>query len=143
MKSKSESILFFKEDVQFRLNGQEALRKWIQKIVRREKKKCGDLNFIFCSDAYLLKMNKEYLDHNYFTDIITFDNSTDKAILQGDIFISADRVRENAKTFSVTFDNELRRVMIHGVLHLCGYKDKTKKDQLAMKQAEDRSLALY
>lgn len=137
MAAKNTTIYFFKEKVRFRLSGQEALRSWIGKAVWSEKYKLVTINYIFCSDKYLLQMNKEYLQHDYFTDIITFDNSTEKKTVEGDIFISVDSVKRNAKTFGTTFEDELHRVMIHGVLHLLGYKDKTAKDKAVMRRMEN------
>lgn len=109
---------------------------WIKTTIISEEKIAGDISFIFCSDAYLLEVNKQYLDHDYFTDIITFDY-VEGGIISGDIFISCDRVKENAVEFKTGFDNELSRIIIHGVLHLLGYKDKNKKDKLLMTEKED------
>ncbi len=111
-------------------------------MAAQEKKDIELINFIFCSDEYLLKMNRQYLDHDTYTDIITFDNAEAKWLLVGDIFISYDRVSENAREFGVSLMSELHRVMIHGVLHLCGYKDKTKADKLIMTAKEDNCLNL-
>lgn len=130
-------INFFKEEVKFRLLHQEGLRKWIIKAIRSEGYTLENLNFVFCNDKKLLQMNKEYLQHNYFTDIITFDNSTEKKTVEGDIFISVDMVMTNSKKFKTTFQDELHRVMIHGVLHLLGYSDKNPKAQAAMRKMED------
>ena len=135
---KEESIHFFKEAVRFRLNRQDALRKWLMKAVRKEEFRISTLNYIFCNDEYLLQINKEYLGHNYFTDIITFDNSSEKKIIEGDIFISIDTVRKNSARFETRFQDELHRVMIHGLLHLSGYKDKTENDKKKMRAMEDR-----
>jgi rRNA maturation RNase YbeY len=117
----------FKEDI---------VEIWIEQCVEKESKISGDICFIFCNDTYLLKLNQEYLKHDYFTDVITFDYSDD-IIVSGDIFISVDRIADNAKQFGVSFDYELLRVIIHGVLHLCGYKDKSKKDKIQMTSKED------
>jgi rRNA maturation RNase YbeY len=117
----------FKEDI---------VEIWIEQCVEKEIKISGDICFIFCNDTYLLKLNQEYLKHDYFTDVITFDYSDD-IIVSGDIFISVDRIADNAKQFGVSFDYELLRVIIHGVLHLCGYKDKSKKDKIQMTSKED------
>ncbi len=133
-------INFFKEEVKFRLLHQEGLRKWIIKAIRSEGYTLENLNFVFCNDKKLLQMNKEYLQHNYFTDIITFDNSTEKKTVEGDIFISVDMVMSNSKKFKTTFQDELHRVMIHGVLHLLGYSDKNPKAQATMRKMEDRWL---
>ncbi|PLX02204.1 MAG: rRNA maturation RNase YbeY [Marinilabiliales bacterium] len=110
-------------------------------ISEEEKITIGDINIIFCSDKYLLKMNKQYLSHDYFTDIITFDYSEEN-ILSGDLFISLDRVNDNAKHFSVTLLNELARVVIHGIMHLTGYNDHTQEEQKVMRKQEDKYLSL-
>src|SRR5690606_29663466 len=101
-----------------------------------------ELNFIYCSDDYLLKINKEYLNHDTYTDTVTFDNSEIKGEVLGDIFISIDRIRENAKTFKTTIKDELHRIMIHSTLHLLGYKDKSPKDKTVMTAKENEYLAL-
>ncbi|MCX6274447.1 MAG: rRNA maturation RNase YbeY [Bacteroidetes bacterium] len=135
--NKKSPIHFFKEDVSFRLLKQEELKKWILLAFKKNETTVIDINFIFCSDKYLLKLNKEYLGHNYFTDIITFDNSKENGIVEADIFISSERVMANAKKFKTGFRDELHRVMIHGALHLMGYDDKTAKAEKAMRQAEE------
>jgi len=111
----------------------------INRMIFEEKKEEGELSFVFCSDDYLLKMNKDYLQHDYFTDVITFDY-TENNIISGDIFISIDRIKENAKRFNVTFEEELQRVMIHGILHLIGYNDKTEEEQSEMTEKENKYL---
>lgn len=126
----------------FRLTQKAKITEWLNVISYLENKEIENLNFIFCTDAYLLSMNKKQLKHNFYTDIITFDYS-EKSKLSGDIFISIDRVKDNAKIFSVSFPNELRRVMAHGVLHLCGYKDKTISDSKKMKRKEEEALACW
>lgn len=133
----SATILFFKEDVRFVFRGADDLRKWIQKAAKAEGHRVAEINYIFCSDRYLRKMNKQYLQHDYNTDIITFDNSPGPNLISGDIFISIDRVRANARDYETTFQDELHRVMIHGILHLCGYKDKSAKDKARMRERED------
>jgi probable rRNA maturation factor len=130
-------IHFFKEDVKFRLLHSNELKEWILRAFRSNKKNIQQINYIFCSDQYLLKMNKQYLKHNYFTDIITFDNSSDPKKKEADIFISIDRVKANAAAFNISFNDELHRVMIHGALHLIGYDDKTPANKKKMKLAED------
>lgn len=114
---------------------------FISNILISEKKTEGDIVLIFCSDEYLLEINKKHLNHNYYTDIITFDYCV-KNIVSGDLYISIDRVKENAKTFNDSFINELTRVVIHGVLHLCGYNDKTEADQKNMRNLENKYLAM-
>lgn len=133
---------FTKEDAKFTFRYKHLIINWLDKSVRKEKKKSGDLTFIFCSDKRLLAINKQFLQHNFYTDIITFDYSQDNTI-SGDIFISIDRVKENALHYETTFQNELKRVMIHGVLHLCGYKDKTKAQKKQMREKEDYYLSLW
>ncbi|MBW6483377.1 MAG: rRNA maturation RNase YbeY [Vicingaceae bacterium] len=135
-------MLFHQEDILFRLKNIKKIKSWIEKTIIQEKGILGDLNFIFCTDNYLHKINLEYLHHDTFTDIITFDYTQGKRI-SGDIFISIERVRENAKKFNQTIDNELNRVLIHGVLHLMGYKDKTPKEKETMRAKEDFYLTLF
>ena len=134
-------ILFFSEDVDFELDQEEEIRVWIEIIVKKEKKELQLINFIFCSDAYLHELNVEYLDHDTLTDIITFPYSPLPTI-EGDIFISLERVKDNAETFHTHFQNELHRVMIHGALHLCGYGDKTPAEKKIMTAKEDEALLL-
>ena len=128
-------------DVSFIIKNKTVLREWLKRSSKKEKKTIGELSFNVCSDMYLLNMNKEYLNHNYYTDIITFDFSLDNTV-SGDIYISIDRVKENSKLERKTISNELSRVMVHGLLHLCGYKDKTAIDAILMKQKEDYYLSL-
>jgi rRNA maturation RNase YbeY len=134
-------IHFFKEDVQFKLFHQSSLRQWVNTCITMHKKTCGEINFIFCSDRYLLNLNKTYLKHHTLTDIITFDY-TIKKTLSGDIFISIERVAENAITLKTNLKDELHRVIIHGVLHLCGFSDKTPFQKKRMRKAEDKCLSL-
>lgn len=115
---------------------------WLEKVVEDEGKECGDINLIFCSDEALLDMNKQYLDHDYYTDIITFDYSEEDEI-SGDLFISIDRVVDNSREFGYEYINELRRVCVHGVLHLCGYKDKSEGDEMIMRTKEDYYLLKF
>lgn len=138
-------IQFHGEDVRNPLRNRKAIVAWLENVAQHNKKTIGEINYIFCSDEYLLQLNKEYLDHNTLTDIITFDYSEDQQknnMIAADIFISTDRVRENAEKFEVTFTDELHRVMVHGLLHLCGFKDKTVKDQARMRRKENESLHL-
>lgn len=137
-------IEFHNENIKFTLKKKPELKAWITSVIVKRKKNPGDICFIFCSDEYLLNINKEYLDHDTYTDIITFDYTKEdpKQAISGDIFISVDSVKENAKTFSKTLENELQRVMIHGVLHLLGYTDKTKKAKEEMSKEEDRCLRI-
>jgi probable rRNA maturation factor len=135
------AIQFFEEDVSHKLKNKVAVRKWIEDTIVTEGYTLQELTYVFCSDQYLLKINQQYLDHDTYTDIITFDNSDiDKTII-GDIFISVERINENAKKFGVTQATELHRVMIHGALHLLGYKDKSAADKKKMTLKEDHYLA--
>lgn len=136
------SVHYFYEDVNFKLSKSLITNRWIKKVIKIEKGKLDSLNFIFCSDAYLLEINKEYLNHNTYTDIITFDNSEDEGGLNGDIFISIERVKENAIKLQTPFEEELNRVMIHGVLHLMGHNDKSDQDKKLMRKREDAYLSL-
>jgi probable rRNA maturation factor len=134
---------FFFEDInQFKVPKPIRTRRWIRSVIRKEKRTLSHLNFIFCSDEYLLSINQQYLRHNTFTDIITFDNSEEPRTIEGDIFISIERVRENADTRQIAFEDELNRVMVHGVLHLIGYKDKSNDDKALMRKKEDAYLSL-
>lgn len=138
----SQKIHFFNEEVAFKLQDKIPLRKWITQTIQQEDFQLGELNFIFCSDQYLLKINQEYLEHDTFTDIITFDNSEEEEVISGDIFISIERVTENAENLKIEFTDELHRVMIHGVLHLLGYPDKNKEEKALMTTKEDHYLTL-
>lgn len=134
-------INFFVEDVAYNLKQKIRLRKWLTETIINEGYKLQELNFIFCTDEYLLQINQTFLKHDYYTDVITFDNAeTPKSIL-GDIFISIDRVKEHAGQHHVAVAHELSRVMVHGTLHLLGYKDKTKKEKTEMTAKEDYYLA--
>ena len=139
--SSINQISFNLVDVSFIIKNKTVHREWLKRSSKKEKKTIGELSFNFCSDTYLLNMNKEFLNHDYYTDIITFDFSFDNTV-SGDIYISIDRVKENAKSERKTISNELSRVMVHGLLHLCGYKDKTAIDATLMKQKEDYYLSL-
>jgi rRNA maturation RNase YbeY len=136
-------INFHTEDISIKIRQKIKLKNWLKKVIESEGFSMGDINYVFCSDDYLLKINIEYLDHDYLTDIITFDNSEGEDLIEGDIFISIDRVKENAKTFGVAFEHELKRVLVHGVLHLCGYFDKTDKEEKLMRSKENRYLELF
>ncbi|WP_448701933.1 rRNA maturation RNase YbeY [Mucilaginibacter sp. AW1-3] len=134
-------VFFFEEDIRFKPKNKTALREWIKDTVIAEGYKLKELNYIACSDNYLIELNRQYLNHDTYTDIITFDNSETEGVIIGDIFISIDRIRENAAKFSANEADELHRVIIHGALHLLGYKDKTKADKDLMTQKEDFYLA--
>jgi len=117
-----------------------ATTKWIYFVIEKNHKKAGAIDYIFCSDEDILKMNKHYLNHDYYTDIITFDYS-ENDIVSGDLFISLDTVKSNSEKFGTVYEDELRRVMIHGILHLCGFKDKTPEDEKIMREREDEALS--
>ena len=136
-------ICFFSEDITFNLRSKLLVKKWLKQVAAENGYTVGDINYIFCSDAYLLDMNKQYLGHDYFTDIITFDNRehTESKKVDGDIFISIDTVRANGEEYGEGFDRELHRVMAHGLLHLTGYDDGTEAEQKQMRQAENAALA--
>ncbi|GAA3938051.1 rRNA maturation RNase YbeY [Hymenobacter algoricola] len=140
--SESHGIEFLVEDVDFELAEAESLISWIERIAKVHEHDIVQLTYIFCSDEYLHRVNVEYLDHDTYTDVITFDNADDADIIEGDIFISVERVRENAQQLGLAFPDELHRVMIHGVLHLLGYADKDLLSQTAMRKKEDYCLSL-
>lgn len=136
-----KDISFFSEDINFTLKDKAKVRNWIADTLKSEGfKRIGELNFIFCSDEYLLDINKQYLNHDTYTDIVTFDSSEGEDVIAGDIFVSVERIRENASKFSVQERDELHRVIIHGVLHLCGFLDKKKEDKELMTAKENEYL---
>ena len=135
-------MISYNYETEFELSNEDEFSKWISAIIESENKKEGEINYIFCDDDYLLEINQQYLDHDTLTDIISFDYSVGNE-LHGDIFISIERVRENAEEFNVSFDEELKRVMAHGVLHYCGYKDKTESDEQLMRSKEDEKIKLF
>jgi probable rRNA maturation factor len=137
------AIQFFFLQQNISLTQRTALKVFIDSIFKKERRKLESLTYIFCSDDYLLEINKSHLRHNYYTDIITFDLSETTEAITGEIYISADRVRDNASTLKVSIKEELHRVIFHGALHLCGYKDKTPKDAKEMREAEERCLSNY
>ncbi len=130
------SISYFNEDVPFPKIKRRVISNWLKDVIISEGKVNGDVSFIFCSDNYLLEVNKKYLDHDYFTDVITFDY-VEGNVINGDIFISVDRVKENSLTFKSSYFDELSRILVHGVLHLLGYKDKLKNDKILMTEKEN------
>lgn len=135
-------ISFFSEDINFNLAQSEFFSVWLQKLIKTYNKITGDISYIFCSDEYLHKLNVEHLNHDTLTDIITFDY-THAGIISADIFISIDRIKENSNSFSVTFEQELTRVMAHGVLHLIGFKDKNQEEKDEMRTEEDKAISLF
>ncbi|MGN6435107.1 MAG: rRNA maturation RNase YbeY [Agriterribacter sp.] len=136
-------IRFFFPYKSIALNNRTQLKAFLEKVFRKEKLQLKSLHYIFCSDDYLLQINKDFLNHHYYTDIITFELSSQKGLVQGEVYISIDRVKENAQELQTSFKNELHRVIFHGALHLCGYKDKLKEEIITMRKAEDRLLDLY
>lgn len=136
------AINFFTEELKFELKQKTKLKKWLTEIAHNEAFKVVNLNYIFCTDAYLLEINQTYLKHDTFTDIITFDNSESENEVCGDVYISIERVKDNSKNLSIKFETELHRVMAHGLLHLCGYEDKKPVDKHKMTEMEDISLKL-
>jgi probable rRNA maturation factor len=136
------SVRIFYNDVDYRLKRSGKIVTFIKKVIVEENRFCGDLNFIFVNDAYLREMNVKFLNHDYFTDVITF-NYNDGEILNGEIYISFERVKINSELYSVELKNEILRIMIHGVLHLIGFNDKMKKEKLIMKNKEDYWLEIY
>ncbi len=134
-------FFFLKKNIS--LSHRIALKAFIKTIFKSKKQKLQNLNYIFCSDEYLLQINKTHLKHNFYTDIITFNLSETTNIINGEIYISTDRVRENAKNLNQTINEELHRVIFHGALHLCGYKDKTANDIIVMRAAENKLLEKY
>tara|TARA_B110000285_G_scaffold7739_1_gene7983 strand:- start:435 stop:863 length:429 start_codon:yes stop_codon:yes gene_type:complete len=133
------SIFFHSENVSFSIN-EEIVVKWLKKSVNSLGFTIGELSFIFCSDEYIKKINIKYLTHHFFTDVITFDYSKEK-LLFGDVYISIERVKENSKTYKTSFNEEMFRVIIHGVLHLCGFDDKTKEEKSLMRSKENDFLS--
>ena len=134
-------MIEFYSETDFNIEDTKALSHWISEIILNENHELGDLTYVFCDDDYLHKLNLQFLNHDTLTDIISFDNSLGKQI-HGEIYISVERVKENARTYQVAFLEELHRVIIHGVLHFCGYKDKTKKQQETMSCKENEALDL-
>ncbi|KOF04543.1 rRNA maturation factor [Roseivirga seohaensis subsp. aquiponti] len=138
-----DNINFFSEDIDFTLKSEDQIITWLQRIAEAENSSIEEISYVFCSDDYLLKINQEYLDHDYYTDIITFDNRDNpEDPIESDIFISIDRVTENASDQNVSFELELKRVLAHGLLHLIGYNDKTEEEQQLMREKEEAYLSL-
>lgn len=135
-------IHFFSEDVDFHPSKPMALKKWVENIISLEQFELKEINYIFCSDDYLLQINEDYLSHTDYTDIITFDNSEEEKQIEGDVFISIERIRDNASQLNTSEEDELHRVMIHGVLHLLGYTDSTSEEKAVMRKKEEACLSL-
>ncbi|GAB1444996.1 MAG: rRNA maturation RNase YbeY [Cyclobacteriaceae bacterium] len=136
------AVRFFSEEITFKIAHPRKTTSWIKEVIKKEKGQLDELNYIFCSDKYLLSINQQYLKHNTLTDIITFSNAKKGQPISGDIYISIERVKENAKQFKTSFDEELHRVIIHGILHLLGYKDKKPDDKALMRKKEEAYLSL-
>ena len=135
-------MISFNYETDFELENETHYEDWISRIIESEGFDEGEINYIFCDDEYLHKINVEYLDHDTLTDIISFDYTVGN-LLQGDIFVSIERVHDNASDFNVSFEDELKRVLSHGVLHYCGYKDKSPKDEALMRSKEDEKMQMF
>jgi rRNA maturation RNase YbeY len=136
-----ETNIYYHSECDFQLQNEDSISEWLKHAIRLEKKALGEINYIFCDDEYLLKKNQDFLNHDTLTDIITFDYSEENK-LSADIFISIERVKENALIFAVSFEKELKRVIIHGILHLIGYKDKSEEETKTMRSKENFYLAI-
>ncbi|QEH40137.1 rRNA maturation RNase YbeY [Chitinophaga sp. XS-30] len=136
-------VYFSAHEVKVGLKDRTRLKGFIRELFEREEQGLSNLQYVFCNDEYLLRINQEFLKHDTYTDIVTFELSPDPDITEGEIYISIDRVKENAERYEITENYELHRVMFHGALHLCGYRDKTKKEVEIMRQKEDEYLKLY
>lgn len=137
------AINFTAHEVKIRLKERTRLKAFLKDLFKREDQGLKDLHYVFCSDEYLLTINQEFLQHDTYTDIVTFELSENPDITEGEIYISVDRVLENAREFGVTEEYELHRVIFHGALHLCGYRDKSKQEEILMREKEDENLRLY
>ena len=135
-------MIHFNYETDFELSNEVVFASWISNVILSESKTEGEISYVFCDDDYLLKINNQYLNHDTLTDIISFDYSVGKQI-SGDIFISGERVKENAIEFKTDFEEEMKRVMIHGILHYCGYRDKTDNDQTMMRQKEEEKMKMF
>ncbi|PTD14053.1 rRNA maturation RNase YbeY [Flavobacterium columnare] len=135
-------MINYNYETNFLLENEIGYTEWIESVVKSEDKELNEINYIFCDDEYLLQINKQYLDHDYYTDVISFDY-TEEGLIAGDIFISIDRVKENASSLGVSFEEELKRVIIHGVLHYCGYKDKSSEEEETMRLKEDEKIKMF
>jgi len=135
-------MISFNYETEFELQNEPDFSKWLSSVILSENKKEGEINYIFCDDNYLLEINQQYLDHDTLTDIISFDYSVGNEI-NGDIFVSVERVKENASDYKVTFHEEIQRVLVHGILHYCGYKDKTESDERIMRSKEEEKMKMF
>ena len=136
-----DGIINFYSENDFVLNQQELYKNWLERVISSEGKRLGEISYIFCDDDYLLDINQRFLDHDTYTDIISFDDSMGN-LLNGDIYISTERVKENAAEFNEHFETELKRVLVHGILHYCGYKDKSEEDASLMREKESEKIKL-
>lgn len=136
-------VNFFVDNIIFQLAEKRKHKNWIKEIIERHNHKAGDINYIFSNDEYLLHINQQYLNHDYYTDIITFDQSEEEGVISGDIYISIERVKENAFQHHHDFQKELNRVMVHGILHLLGFNDHSPEEKKVMREKEEASLSLY
>ncbi|MBV8254666.1 MAG: rRNA maturation RNase YbeY [Chitinophaga sp.] len=137
------AIQFTAHEVSLGLKNRTALKKFLTDLFKREGQGLSGLHYIFCTDDYLLEINQQFLNHDTYTDIVTFEMSEDPDVTEGEIYVSLDRVKDNATQFGVSVERELHRVIFHGALHLCGYKDKTKKEEALMREKEEENLKLY
>jgi len=135
-------VIVFNYQTDFKLDNEQNYKDWIIRVIQSEGKETGEINYVFCNDEQLYKINTKYLNHQTFTDVISFDY-TERNKVSGDIFVSIERVKENASVFKVSFNEELLRVMTHGVLHYCGYKDKTKEEQAEMQRKENEKIKMF
>ncbi len=135
-------MINFNYETDFALSNETTVSSWLSKVILSENKSEGEINYIFCNDEYLLQINQQYLSHDTLTDVISFDYSLGNE-LSGDVFISTERVQDNANDYKVTFAEELNRVMVHGILHFCGFKDKTEEDELFMRNKEEDKLKMF
>ena len=138
-----QKINFYSLDRNPALKNSRKLKLYIEGLFAKERKKLGKLSFIFCSDEHLIGINKQFLKHDFYTDVITFDLSANESEIEGEVYLSIDRIKDNAKHVGVSFTEELHRVIFHGALHLCGYKDKKKEDVLIMRSLENKHIMLY
>jgi probable rRNA maturation factor len=135
-------MISFNYEIDFELGNEDVFEDWISRVLVSESKKEGDINYVFCDDAYLHKLNVEYLEHDTLTDVISFDYCVGNEI-HGDIFISVERVEDNSKDFNVSFEEEMKRVVVHGILHYCGYKDKSGEDEAIMRAKEEEKISMF
>lgn len=135
-------MINYNYECDFRLEDEQVFSDWITRVIESENKSTGEIAYIFCDDDYLLEINQQYLDHDTLTDIISFDY-TENDIISGDIFISIDRVQDNADDFDTPFEEELKRVMVHGILHYCGYKDKSLDEEVLMRNKEEEKINMF